>query len=177
MEIASQFGIEGKLLIVQLINFAILALVIWKWILPRVTKLLDERRDSIAESLAAAEKAKAELAEAQDAREQELKKARAEAAEILKEAKETAKTQGVVLLNAAKADADKLVERTKAQLTADAERTRAELRAELAGLAVETTRRVLEDVVSPTDRKKLVSASIKRLDKDLAKTGGKRGRR
>ena len=176
MDILEQFGIEGKLLITQLINFMIFALVFWKFVLPRVTRMLDERKTSISDSLSAAEQAKAELEQAQAAREQELKKAREEAAAVIKEAKETAKTQGVVLLNAAKADADKLLERAKTQLEADAERTRAELRAELAGLAIETTRRVLEDVVAPADRKKIVTNAIKRIDKDLPKQGAKRGR-
>lgn len=176
MGILEQFGIEGKLLIVQFINFAILAVVVWKFILPRVTDLLDKRQETIKESLAAAEQARAEAEQAEADRAQQIEQTKAEADRIIAEAKEAAKEETDRLLAVAKADADKLAARTRQQLGAQQQAMRAELRAELTSLTVATTRKVLSSVVTPDDNEKMVKAAIKQL-KGLNRRGAVRGRR
>ncbi|MSU76125.1 ATP synthase F0 subunit B [Patescibacteria group bacterium] len=165
MDILQQFGINGKLLIVQLINFAVLVFVIWKLVLPRLTKLMDERKRSIEEQLKAAEDARKEVEASKAAREREQDKAAAEATALLKDAKDQADRTRTELLNAAKKDADALRARTEEQLAVEREKLRAELRAEVASLTIETTRKVLSDVVKPTDQKKMVAEAAKYLKK------------
>lgn len=166
MTILQQFGIEGKLLIVQLINFAIMAFVMIKFVYPRVSQLLSERKESIATALKQADEAKKEAATARADHETAVKQAKAEASQILKEARLTAQTQGAAIVEAAKTEGQKVAETTKAQLAAEQESLRTELRAELADLTIETTRRVLSSVVTEKDSQKMVAAAAHHLAKE-----------
>lgn len=179
MDILEQFGINGKLLLVQFINFAILIVVIWKLVLPRLTKLMEDRKTSIEEQLKAAEEARQEVEASREQREADRIKAEEEAAAILKEAKDAGERTRIELTNAAKRDADEIRRRAEEQLTIEREKLREELRAEVAALTVETARKVLTDVVKPADQKKMVNAAGTYLKK-AAKPAGKgvtRGRR
>ncbi|HEY8108935.1 MAG TPA: F0F1 ATP synthase subunit B [Patescibacteria group bacterium] len=166
MEILERFGIEGKLLLVQLINFAILLVIVWKFILPRLTKLMRDREQKVADSLKQAEQARKEAEELQAQQAKDREAARAEAERILAEAKEAAHESKEQVMAEARKEASALRERTEEALAQERESLRTELRAELAGLTVETTRKILTDVVKPADRKRLVQAAEKHLAKE-----------
>ncbi len=171
MDILQQFGINGKLLLVQFINFAILVAVVWKLVLPRITKLMDERKRSIEEQLKAAEEARQEVAASREQREADRLKAEEDATAVLKEAKEAGERTRVELTNAAKRDADAIRQRADEQLAIERTKLREELRAEVATLTVETARKVLTDVVKPTDQKKMVKAAGSYLKKQAKSSG------
>lgn len=176
MEILERFGIEGKLLLVQFINFAILLAVIWKFILPRLTKLMREREQKVADSLKQAERSRKQVEELEAQQAKDREAARAEAERIVAEAKEAAHESKEQVIAEARKEAAALRERTEEALAQERESLRTELRAELAGLTVETTRKILTDVVKPADRKRLVQAAEKHLAKEAKpRTGGKRG--
>ncbi len=179
MEILQQFGIEGKLLVVQLINFLIFALVMWRFVLPRLTKLLDQRRSAIEDSLAQAETARKEAEAARTERDKITEDAKAQAAGIISQAQETATVQAAQIMENARTDAAGFVERTERNLAADRERLTAELRAELAGLTVSATRAVLGDALSAADRERILRAAVNRVGKELPKAsaGGASPRR
>lgn len=178
MNILQQFGINGKLLFVQFINFAILVAVIWKLVLPRLTKLMEERKRSIEEQLKAAEEARKEVEASREQREADRAKAETDAAAVLKEAKATGERTRIELTNAAKRDADAIRQKADEHLAIEREKLREELRAEVATLTVETTRKVLTDVVKPADRKRMVDAAGAYLKRSGTKStsGGSRGR-
>ncbi len=164
--ILEQFGIEGKLLIVQLINFAVLAFVMMKFVYPRIAGMLEERKNGIETALQQAEQARKETEKARADHDAAQKKAKAEAAQILKEARETAAAQGAEMVAAARTEAQKLTETTKAQLRAEKDALRDELRTELADLTIATTRKVLSQVVTEEDTKKMVQAAGVHLGKE-----------
>lgn len=167
MEIAQQFGIEGKLLLVQFINFAILALVFWKFILPKITDMLDQRKQQIASSLEEARKAQEELSATQDQRAKELAEAKREAETVMKEVRTQAETERQQRITDAKNEADRIIERAREQLAAERTQLRSELRAELAGLAIETTRQVLDQVVTAKERDRLLKSATAKLKRQL----------
>jgi len=57
-QVADTFGVSWKLLIAQIISFAIVCLCLYKFAYKRVLTILEERRQKIAEGLAAARKTK-----------------------------------------------------------------------------------------------------------------------
>ena len=79
-------------LIIQMIVFLILVGFTMKFVWPPIAVALDERARKIADGLAAADKAKAELADADKRVEQELAKSRAETAQMLADAERRAQT-------------------------------------------------------------------------------------
>ncbi len=135
-------------LIVQLFVFLILVWFTMKFIWPPMAKALDERAAKIAEGLAAADKAKADLSSANKRVEEELAKTRTETAgrladaerraqAIVEEAKAKATEEGNKIIAAAKADAD--------QQTVKARET---LREQVAALAVKGAEQILRKEVN-----------------------------
>lgn len=113
--------------IAQLIVFFILAWVTMTYVWPPIMKALDERAKKIADGLAAADRGKLELAEANKRVEAELAKSRAEnqarmadaekqALALIEEAKKTAEAERARILAQAKAEAAQEAQRAKDQL-------------------------------------------------------------
>jgi F-type H+-transporting ATPase subunit b len=135
-------------LIIQLIVFLILVWFTMTFVWPPITKALDERAAKIADGLAAADKAKADLSSANKRVEEELAKTRTETASrladaerraqaIVEEAKAKATEEGNKIIAAAKADAD--------QQTVKARET---LREQVAALAVKGAEQILRKEVN-----------------------------
>jgi F-type H+-transporting ATPase subunit b len=135
-------------LIIQLIVFLILVWFTMSFVWPPITKALDERAAKIADGLAAADKAKADLSSANKRVEEELAKTRTETASrladaerraqaIVEEAKAKATEEGNKIIAAAKADAD--------QQTVKARET---LREQVAALAVKGAEQILRKEVN-----------------------------
>ncbi|MCW5860342.1 MAG: hypothetical protein KIS63_18770, partial [Caldilineales bacterium] len=56
----AQLGINGPFLLAQIINFVVLFLLLRRFLFPPLVKMLDQRRQRIAEGLAAADVARKE---------------------------------------------------------------------------------------------------------------------
>jgi F-type H+-transporting ATPase subunit b len=135
-------------LIVQMIVFLLLVGFTMKFVWPPIAAALDERAKKIADGLAAADKAKAELADADKRVEQELAKSRADTAQmladaerraqaIIEEAKGRATEEGAKIIAAAKAEAE--------QQTIKARET---LREQVAALAVKGAEQILRKEIN-----------------------------
>jgi len=131
-------------LLFQMIVFFVLGWFTMKFVWPPLTKAMEDRRQKIADGLAAAEKGKADLAQAQarihlieaDAKTQ----TQARLAEVDK--------QAVVLLEQARRDAEAEKARILAQAQQEAaqevQRARAALRDDLAALVVKGAEQILQ---------------------------------
>jgi F-type H+-transporting ATPase subunit b len=80
---------DHGLLFWTLLSFLVVFFILAKFAWPAIVKGLREREQSIADSLATAERVKAEMAQLQSENEALLAKAREERAQMLKEARET----------------------------------------------------------------------------------------
>ncbi len=111
---------EFGLLIWTLLAFLIVLFILGKFAWPAIIKGLKEREASITESLATAERVKAEMAQLKSENEALLAKAREERAQMLKEARDTkdkiineAKEQAKIVSEKILADAQEAIERNK----------------------------------------------------------------
>lgn len=144
-------------LFLQAVVFAILVWFSMRYIWPPITKALDERARKIADGLAAADKAKSELAQANQRVEQQLVAARDDAGKrladaerlahsIVEEAKTRANDEGAKIVAAAKAEADQaLVQAREA------------LREQVASLAVKGAEQILRREVNAGVHAELLS--------------------
>lgn len=135
-------------LFAQIVVFGILWWFTMKFVWPPITKSLDERASKIADGLAAADKAKLELANANKSVQAQLAQSRDEiaqrladaekrAAAIVEEAKQRASQEAAKIVTDAKAEADQL-----------AIQARETLREQVAGLAVKGAEQILRREVS-----------------------------
>jgi len=136
-------------LIIQIIVFLLLAAFTMKFVWPPIAKALDERAQKVADGLAAADKAKTELAAANQRVEQELAATRNENAQRLADAERRAQT----LIEEAKARATEEGARIIAAAHAEAEQqtvqAREALRDDVARLAVRGAEQILRKEVNP----------------------------
>jgi len=134
--------------IAQLVVFFVLAWVTMTYVWPPIMKALDERAKKIADGLAAAEKGKLELAEANKRVEAELVKSRADNQNRLAEAEK----QGALLIEEAKkaAEAEKarILAQAKAEAAQEAQRAKESLRNAVAELAVKGAEQILKREVN-----------------------------
>jgi len=135
-------------LFLQAIVFAILVWFTMKFVWPPITKALDERAQKIADGLAAADKAKSELANANKRVEAELATSRNETATRLADAERRAQT----IVEEAKARAveegNRIIAAAKAEAEQQSVKARDALREQVAALAVKGAEQILRKEVN-----------------------------
>ncbi len=159
----SQFGIEGKYLLMQVISFSILAFVLYRFFFKPVLATVDERAKKIAVGLQYAEETKAQLANAQQEATVIIKQAQVDATKFIEEARKSAKEFSERETAAATERANALI--TKAQQAIDLEHKKMldQARTEIARLVVTTTQRVLAKELSDADRTRYNEAATREL--------------
>jgi F-type H+-transporting ATPase subunit b len=133
---------------IQWIPFAILAWVTAKFIWPPIAKALDERAAKIADGLAAADKAKAELTNANKAVEAQLAQTRTETTKLLGDAEKRAAALVDDAKRKAEEEAAKIIAAAKAEADQQVVRAREALREQVAALAVKGAEQILRKEVN-----------------------------
>jgi len=150
-------------LIVGAIAFAVLFVFMWRWVLPRVGTLLDERRQKIQGELERAEAARRE-ADAELARYREqLASAREEANRIIDEGRKTAEQLRTDLQAKAEEEARATVTRATEEIRAERDRVLRELSAQVGQIAVELAERVVEKELDKTTQQNLIDEFIEQV--------------
>ena len=130
-------------LIAQLVVFFILVWFTMKFVWPPIVKALDDRAKKIADGLAAADKAKADLTLAEKKVVEELRKARESAGDV----RTSAEKQASHLIDDARAEAGRIIaaarEAAEAEAGAAAQRAKETLRDQVAHLAVAGAEKIL----------------------------------
>jgi F-type H+-transporting ATPase subunit b len=140
-------SINGTL-IVQLIVFLILVWFTMKFVWPPIAAAHDERATKIADGLSAADKAKSELAVANQRVEQQLAAARDDAARRLADAERLAHSMIEEAKGRASEEAAKIVAAARAEAEQESVKAREALRDEVAALAVKAAEQILRKEVN-----------------------------
>ncbi len=156
-------GLDPWALFAQLISFSIVFFVLWKYAYGPIFKMLQARRDKIAESLANAEKIKAEVARTEIERQKILTDAGDKANKLIDEAREAAARVRELETQKAIAAAEQIV--SKAREVAAQERVQmlGELKREVGRLVIKTTTTVTGKILTPDDQKRLAQETEKQL--------------
>jgi F-type H+-transporting ATPase subunit b len=132
----------------QLTVFFLLVIFTMKFVWPPIAKALDERAQKIADGLSAADKAKAELTNANKRVEDELAKSKTETAARLADAERRA--QAIVEEAKAKAteEGSKIIAAAKVEAEQQTVKARETLREQVAALAVKGAEQILRKEVN-----------------------------
>jgi F-type H+-transporting ATPase subunit b len=140
-------SINGTL-IAAMIVFALLVLFTMKFVWPPIATALDERAAKIADGLAAADKAKSELSNANKRVEDELAKSRTETATRLADAER----RGQAIVEEAKVKAtdegNKIIAAAKVEAEQQTVKARETLREQVAALAMKGAEQILRKEVN-----------------------------
>jgi F-type H+-transporting ATPase subunit b len=152
------------LMIWTLLAFGITLYLLNKLAFPRIAEALDKRRQAIADSIEAAERAKVEADELLEEYRARLREAREQAEDITVRARKAADT----IAEQAKAEASKqreeLLERTRRDIDAETKRALDEIRKEVADLTVIATEKVTRKSLTPDDHRRLIEEALGEVD-------------
>jgi F-type H+-transporting ATPase subunit b len=162
-DIGEQFGFQKQLFISQVISFCIIAFLLHRFAYKPILRVLEERRQKIAESLANAEKIKQELANAQAKAQEIIGQAGAQAGKLIEEGRQAAARVQEQETQKAIETANQIVAKAREASEAELTRSKAELRKELVRLVAETTAKVSGKVLTLDDQKRLAEETTKQI--------------
>jgi len=163
MELLNALGLNIKILIAQLINFAVLVLILWKFGYKPILKFLNDRKDKIERGVLDAEKATARLEEISDKEKEIIKKAKKEALIILEKAKKQGDENRKEIIDEAKEEIGQLINQEKAEIQIEKRETLKEIKREVADLVIRAVERIIREKIDNKKDKDL----IKKIVKDL----------
>jgi len=155
-------------LILQIISFLILMGLLTKFLYKPLIKLLDERKDSVAGNLEAANKAKEEAEAAADATKQALDNAKHEALKIKEDMRKASDTERLAIIREAKQQAAAVVEQAKQGAEKEFEGMQARLRQMIAEVSVEAAKKILQREIDQKSHQKLINDCIKEIENEIA---------
>lgn len=148
---------EFGLLIWTLVAFLLVFWILAKFAFPAITKGLKAREEGIANSLAAAEKAKAEMSQLKSENEALLAKAREERAALLKDAKEASDKMIAEAKDKAKAEYDRIIAEAQTAINLQKNAALTDVKNQVGNLVIEVAEKVLrKELANKTEQEKYI---------------------
>ncbi len=159
--ILGTLGIDGKLLLFQIIAFLVVLWILKKWVYPPFLNILEKRDAVAAEAAKSIAEAAKQAKEAKDQAEKVMIEAHKEAALIMSTAKQEAMDLSETSDKKARARAERIVTDAHDQTVRDIESAKNQLRAEMIDLVASATEKVTSNVVDAKTDKAIITKSLK----------------
>ena len=157
----STFHLDVKLLIAQVINFAIVFAVLYYFALKPLLKAMAERTGKIEQSLDDAKKIEARLAQAEDEYQEIVRKAKAEAAAVMEKTSKEAVERRDEMIASTKEEIGQIINTEKEKMRAEKAHTLKEIKAEVAGLVAASLEKILEKKITDKEDQELIRKIVK----------------
>lgn len=146
-EITSTFGIDLRLLVVQMFNFGLLLLILWFFLYKPVVAMLEERKNKIEQGVKDSDEASTRLSEINDEKDSMLSKASHEAGQIVENARTRGKETEGEIVKEAQSKGERIL--ADAELKAEEAKKLAleESKTEIARMAVLGAEKVLREKI------------------------------
>lgn len=144
----------------QIITFAIFIWFVMKYVWPPLINIMEERKQKIADGLAASEKGHRELELAAIKTKEQLADAKAEAAKIVEQANHRAAHIVEEAKSKAREEGDRLLQLAQAEIEQEKHAARESLIREVSGLAVTGAERILSHNIDGNASAKLIDELI-----------------
>lgn len=161
--ITDKFGVSVPTLIAQMVNFCLVALVLYYFAVKPISATLEERQQKISDGLQYAEEMKTQLAEAERERTEKVKQAAIGAQKILAEAREQSKEMIEVKTQEAAAQAEAIIRKASEATELERQKMLADVRQEVARLVVATSSKVLSRDLSDAEKSTFSESAAKEL--------------
>jgi F-type H+-transporting ATPase subunit b len=159
-ELVKTFHIDASLLLAQLVNFAIVLFVLYKFAYKPILKTLNDRTGKIEKGLKDAEDAQNKLAEMEKKEKEVLVKAKEEGQKIISAAEATARKNKEEFLLETKQQAEKILAEAGKKIEEEKNKMITDVRSEVAGLVVMATEKILGEKIDVEKDKELIKKSI-----------------
>jgi F-type H+-transporting ATPase subunit b len=157
-------GFTKQQFFAQCVAVTILFVVMYHFAWKKVLVILEERRNTIEQSLKNADRIKQELADAESARLNVLQKANEQATKIIAEAEKSAEAVKERRAQEASRQAEDIIKSAHEAAVLDRNRLMAELKAQIGALVIQTTEKVTGKVLSPADQARLNDETLRQVE-------------
>jgi F-type H+-transporting ATPase subunit b len=160
-----ELGIEPILLLAQIVNFGIVFFVLKKYLYKPLLAMLDKRKHEIEEGLISAQKAAKQEEKLKEKEADLLLSAKKDAKAVVDQAKKQLEEQKKQILADAHKQAAEILAKAKVQAENVAKSQEESMKNEAVELAIAMVAKVLPDVLSEGDHRKILSAKLKDIEK------------
>lgn len=159
----ASLGINLSSFIFQLINFAVVALVIWYLILKPVTKKMAERQKLIDESINNAKKVQENLQKSEQKYQEKIDQAKVDANKIIEKAGAEAERLSAELRDKAKKEIELLVLQARKNIIIEKDEMVATLKTETANLIIKALEKILSEKIDNKKDQQIIEEMLNKL--------------
>lgn len=149
-------GVDPQSLLVYLVNFAVLAVILYFFAYKRILGVLDARSAKIKDSLEEADRVRLDAQEQQVQMQRTLDEGRQEGQRVLQDAREAAERYREQQQAQARAQANEMLERARSEIQSERDAALEQLRAQFAGLAVTAAERIIRRSLDENTHRDLI---------------------
>lgn len=160
-------GIEPLYLIAQLVNFAVVFFLLRKFLYKPVLTMLDKRKAEVADSIDRANRMKTEEEKLKEKHEKLIADAKKEARSIIDEAKKQLEKQKKELVAKAHEQSADILAKAKTQAEQLMKENEGTMRKQAVELASAMVVKIVPQVMSSDDHRKLIATHLKDLEKSI----------
>jgi F-type H+-transporting ATPase subunit b len=158
--------------IAELVGFVVIVLVIYRFVLPLITKLVRDRQDAVQKQVDEAEEATRNLQAAQARFDSAVEQAKGEAARIRDDARADSTRIREELVAQAEQEVERIKQRGRDQLAAERDQVVRGLRSEVGGASMELAERVVvSSLTDDTARSASVDGFLSEIESMSARAG------
>lgn len=147
-------------LLVSIVSFAVLFVVMWKFALPPITKMLDERAETIKSSLEKAEETRIEAERLLKEYKEQLAEARLESNRVIEQGRKIAESMKDEIVAKANEEREAILARAREEIQGEKRIALAELQASVADLSVAVAGRIIGSTLSASDHAALIEKYV-----------------
>lgn len=161
--VLGSLGINSTLFASQLINFAIVALVLWFLILKPLSKKLTERQKMIDDAIENSKQVQENLAKSEQKFADMIAAAKVEANKIAEKAGADAEKSAEAMKAKTKQDIEALIEQAKKNIKSEREEMKAEIKQETAEMIVMALEKIISEKMTDKKDKELIAEMVKKI--------------
>ena len=162
-------GISWQGLLAQLINFALLLILLYFIAYKPIRRMLDERSEKVRVGMEQAEQMKEMMAKTEEQVKEHLEAARGERQNILAQAEQVGEQFKEEAREQAKQDAESIVARARVEIQREQDEAIGELKRQFADLAILAAEKVISETLDKKKHRKLIDEVLEQASEEKAK--------
>ena len=166
MNFFNQFRLNIQYIIFYMVDFIIILFVLQKFLFKKIANVLNERESIIKKGLEDAKESQEKKEEMEERYKEIMKETQREVDQILKGTKVSAEKLRNEIINTAEIEAKKIIEEAENKISQDHDRMYELLKNEVKGIAIDITKKILDENLGREERDIILKKSIKYLENE-----------
>ena len=161
--VLADLGINGTLFVSQLVNFAIVAVILWFLILKPLTKKMSERQRIIEDSLENAKKIETNLGMSERKYQEKIDQAKVDANKIIAKAQQESLRVAEVVNEKTKKEIEGLADQARKDIKIERDESVNEIKQQAANLIISAAEKILSAKIDVKNDDKIIEEAVKNM--------------